>query len=462
MAQSSASMEQHQGRTTPRSSSRPKRSTTNLANLRLAPLSTKFTEDQPVNYTTAKSPYEEHNDFAFARNHSSYLQGRSAPSTPGILSRSSSRKHLGGGLSRRGSLYEDETPPYHYAGAAQAPTDQARTAVGSGQIPKAKSDAALLSPQRLSGYGVPLKRKQYMRSRTGTSTPTGRRTGNGTTEHDDDNDDWLTRTRASTHALLQEAKGQSWLATRDSSTSLARLDSDADDLDDDEGYEEMAAASSSSNAATASQQQQPNRLRIDPPSPAAMRVRSPVWGSRYGSRSGSKRTSRRGSTTAFHTPMAGPATLAGAESYFGGDGEEESFGEQMEPDFVDLPPQAQRKGGEQGVGAADETELARLTSEKSFGLGRLVDQIMGFHLFKVEEGQESTDDDDGNEMDERKERDELTDAASRVAAEAKRRREEKERLTALPPAPRDVGDEGGQGGWQDAAWLLSVASKALF
>ncbi|KAI7237763.1 hypothetical protein KC330_g3002 [Hortaea werneckii] len=460
-------MEQPRGRNTPRSSSRPKRSTTNLANLRLAPLSTKFTDDQPTNYTTAKSPYEEHNDFTFARNHSSYLQGRSAPSTPGILSRSSSRKHLGGGLSRRGSLYEDETPPYHYAGAAHAPTDQVRTDVGSGQIPKAKSDAALLSQQRLSGYGVPLRCKQYTRSRRGTSTPTGRRISNGTTENDDDdndNDDWLTRTRASTHALLQEAKGQSWLATRDSSTSLAHLDSDADDIDD-EGYEEMAAASSSNNnnnntAATTSQRQ-PNRLRIDPPSPAAMRIRSPVWGSRYGSRSGSKRTSRRGSTTAFHTPMAGPPTSAGAESYFG-DGEEELRGEQMEPDFVDLPPQkTQRKGGEQGGGggaAADENELARLTSEKSFGLGRLVDQIMGFNLFKVEEGQESTDDDD--EADER-ERDELTDAASRLAAEAKRRREEKERLTALPPAPRDVGEEG-QGGWQDAAWLLSVASKALF
>ncbi|KAI6892625.1 hypothetical protein D0869_04060 [Hortaea werneckii] len=450
-------MEQPQGRITPRSSSRPKRSTTNLANLRLAPLSTKFTDDQPTNYTTAKSPYEEHNDFTFARNHSSYLQGRSAPSTPGILSRSSSRKHLGGGLSRRGSLYEDETPPYHYAGAAQTPTDRIRTDVGSGQIPKAKSDAALLSQQRLSGYGVPLRRKQYTRSRTGTSTPTGRRTSAETAENDeDDNDDWLTRTRASTHALLQEAKGQSWLATRDSSTSLAHLDSDADDIVDDEGYEEMAAASSSGNTATTATQRHPNRLRIDPPSPAAMRVRSPVWGSRYGSRSGSKRTSRRGSTTAFHTPMAGPPTSAGAESYFGG-GDGELRGEQMEPDFVDLPPQ--RKGGEQGGGgaAADENELARLTSEKSFGLGRLVDQIMGFNLFKVEEGQESTDDD---EVDER-ERDELTDAASRLAAEAKRRREEKERLTALPPAPRDVGEEG-QGGWQDAAWLLSVASKALF
>ncbi|KAI6828922.1 hypothetical protein KC340_g8950 [Hortaea werneckii] len=459
-------MEQPQGRTTPRSSSRPKRSTTNLANLRLAPLSTKFTDDQPTNYTTAKSPYEEHNDFTFARSHSSYLQGRSAPSTPGILSRSSSRKHLGGGLSRRGSLYEDETPPYHYAGAAQTLTDQTRTDVGSGQIPKAKSDAALLNQQRLSGCGVPLRRKQYTRSRTGTSTPTGRRISNGTAEYDDDdnndNDDWLTRTRASTHALLQEAKGQSWLATRDSSTSLAHLDSDADDIDDDEGYEEMAAASSSGNTATTATQRQPNRLRIDPPSPAAMRVRSPVWGSRYGSRSGSKRTSRRGSTTAFHTPMAGPPTSAGAESYFAG-GDEESLEGQMEPDFVDLPPpKTPRKGGEQGGGgggaAADENELARLTSEKSFGLGRLVDQIMGFNLFKVEEGQESTDDDD--EVDER-ERDELTDAASRLAAEAKRRREEKERLTALPPAPRDVGEEG-QGGWQDAAWLLSVASKALF
>ncbi|TKA24725.1 hypothetical protein B0A50_05713 [Salinomyces thailandicus] len=410
------------GSSTPRSSSRSKRSTTNLSDLRLAPLSTKFTEEQSRQHTTAESPDTIIYDPSYARHHSSYLQGRSAPSTPGILSRSSSRKQLGGGLSRRSSLYDDDVT-YEYAAVSGDQTGGLRADVGSGQIPKAKSEAALAVQQRLSGQGVPLKKKQYhTRSRTGTSTPTGR------ARKDTDDEDWLTRASASTHALLQEAKGQSWLASRNSSTSLAHLDSDEDDVD--EGYEELAASAS-----------RPSKLRIDPPSPAATRMRSPVWGSRYGSRSASRRTSRRGSMSQFQpTPLAAPG-LSDVESYFGSD----ALGGQTEPDFLDFNP---------GDGA-DENEVARLTGERSFGLGGIVDRIMGFNLFKVDEGQETTEDE------EEVEKGVESDDASRMAAELKRRREEKERLTALPPAPRDAGEEG-QGGWQDAAWLLSVASKALF
>ena len=60
------------------------------------------------------------------------------------------------------------------------------------------------------------------------------------------------------------------------------------------------------------------------------------------------------------------------------------------------------------------------------------------------------------------------EARERMAAENKRKREAKEVLTNPPPPPGDdapVQDAGAAqdvGGWTDAAWLLSVASKALF
>lgn len=411
---------QSRGASTPRSPTRSKRSTTNLSNLRLAPLSTKFAEP-PQKSGTAKSPFEESPEITFSRHHPSYLQGKSAPTTPGILSRSSSRRRLDGGLSRRGSLYDDDVP-YQYASVARDQSGGLRVDVGSGQIPKAKSEAALLVHHRLSGEGVPLKKKKHhVHSRTGTISPVARR------KPKDTEDDWLTRTRASTNALLQEAKGQSWLASRDSSTSLAHLDSD----DDDEGYEEMAAMSAS-NA---------NLQPLDSTSSAvAPRVKSPMWGSRYGSRSASRRTSRRGSRTDFHTPLAWPSGHDGSADYF----DEDALAVPTEPDFVDP---------DEGDGA-DESEVAKLTDERSFGLGGIVDRLMGFNLFNVEEREETTDDeaDKGNDTEH--------EAKGRAATEAKRKLEEKERLTS-PPAPTADAEQG-DGGWQDAAWLLSVASKAMF
>lgn len=330
---------------------------------------------------------------------------------------------MGGGLSRRGSLYENEDAPYQYAAVRRDETGGVRLDVGSGQIFKAKSEAALLTQQVLPGQSVSLRKKHHTRSRTGTSTP---RTTSRAREADDD---WLTRTRASTSALLQESKGQSWLASRASSTSLAHLDSDDDD---DEGYEEMAAMSASKPALG-----RPDDIL----SPGAPRVKSPMWGSRYGSRAASRRTSRRGSMTALRTSTAGPHGGDVIAGYF----DENPLALPTEPDFVDM------EEGDTG----DESEVARLTGNRSFGLGGIVDTLMGFHLFKVEEHEETTEDEaDRTDHSE-------GGADGRMVAEAERKRKEKERLTSPPPPPGGDGEQG-EGGWSDAAWLLSVASKAMF
>ena len=145
--------------------------------------------------------------------------------------------------------------------------------------------------------------------------------------------------------------------------------------------------------------------------------------------------------TPLRTPLAGPVEEDAIAGYF----DEEPAIMITEPDFVDP---------EEGPGD-DVNEVAKLTGERSFGLVGIVDRLMGFNLFKVEEREEATEDEAerANETED--------EIQARVAAEAKRKREERERLTAMSSAPRDA-DEQAQSGWQDAAWLFSVASKALF
>ncbi|CAK3866268.1 Hypothetical predicted protein [Lecanosticta acicola] len=409
---------------TPRSRSRSKRSTTNLSDLRLAPLSTKFAEPERK---APKSTYDESAEAAFTRQHSSYLQGKSAPSTPGILSRSSSRRSLGAGLSRKSSIYDDDEADdeisYSYAAPPRTSVGAERADFGSGQIPKAKSEAAISGQQqkqnRLSGQGVPVSRRYKYGRRSGAATPRN--------EHDLQNESWLTHTGAAASALVQEDKGLSWLASRASSTSLAPPESEEDE--DDDQYEEMAALS----ASTANLQ----LASFDGGSPVSTRVSR--WGSRYGSRSVSRRTSRRTSPVGTRTPRRGDFP-----GYF--DDHRPELPEE-EAGFVD-PDKDQD----------EHKEVELLGNSNTFGLGNFVDRIMKVDIFRAEDGTDTTDDDThGDETAE--------EARKRRSLEMKRRKEEKAKLVSHPPpAPLNDGEngQGDGGGWQDAAWLLSVASKAMF
>lgn len=302
-----------------------------------------------------------------------------------------------------------------------------RREVGSGQIPKAKSEAALLLQRsKLPGQGVQLRRQvqhHHGRSSTGGTNTPRRKSQRVSVEYD-----WLTRTGATANAILQESKGQSWLASRQSGTSLTQLTDTTDE--EDEGYEEMAAMSAS------------QQLAAEELSPVSTRVSR--WGSRYGSRTASRRTSRRGSvslTTGSRTPLA-TTGQDGAADYFA-----EDATSPIEPDFVDEDEEREKH---------DEAAVAHLAENRSFGLGGIVDRLMNFNLFNVEEKEESTED----EAENIKETDE--EARARMTADSARRRAEKAKL-ANPAVPSD-GVEGAaqEGGWSDAAWLLSVASKVIF
>lgn len=384
---------------TPRSR---KRSSTNLADLRLAPLSARFAEEvvEPAGPRSApRSPYEEAKELAYNRNHPSYLQGRSAPSTPGILSRSSSRRHLGGGLSRRGSLYDDGVES-NYVSARESPEVSLYGRTNGSGMPKAKSEATLALKTRLTGHhparhsakGGVRSPDLPRRSKThGMNTPRSRSRLN--------DESWLSHATSTAHTLLQESKGHTWR----SSSSL--LETNISDEDEDEGYEELAALSTLQLPQTG------------PESPVSERAQH-RWGSRFGSRNASRRTSRRGSMTNLRTPLA---TADSAGGYF---------------DALEPAEEASSADDDHEAPSADEAELALLAQGRGAGIGGFVDRIVNFSLFDVAESEES-------------------------GVEASREGEARASAPPLPPppAPNEEGEKVGL--WEDAAWLLSIAGRAL-
>ena len=134
----------------------------------------------------------------------------------------------------------------------------------------------------------------------------------------------------------------------------------------------------------------------------------------------------------------------------------------LEPDFVEA--------GEESSG--DEEEVARLARSNT----SWIDRLIGWSLFSVEEDGEASEDEEEEErgfLPQNMTREELR---LRREVEAKRRKLEREAIVAsakLKARDKENVEEGaGAGGvqkpleeadgWQDAAWLLSVASKALF
>ena len=213
-----------------------------------------------------------------------------------------------------------------------------------------------------------------------------------------DDESWLSHATSTTHTLLQESKGHTWR----SSSSL--LETNVSDDDEDEGYEELAALSTLQLPQTG------------PESPVSERTQH-RWGSRFGSRSASRRTSRRGSVTNLRTPLATADTAGGY--------------------FDALEPAQDSDDSDDEAPSADEAELARLAQGRGSGIGGFVDRIVNFSLFDVAESEESGVESEG------------------------RQGEVRARAPPLPPppAPNEEGERVGM--WEDAAWLLSIAGRAL-
>ncbi len=116
------------------------------------------------------------------------------------------------------------------------------------------------------------------------------------------------------------------------------------------------------------------------------------------------------------------------------------------PDFVDVSEEEY----DPDQALEDELAVKRLAKGGTLGLGVWVERLMGWTLFDVEEDGEDTDADTNDENANTGESTRIEesvhfsqDSAGQTASEA------------LPPPKAE------EGGWQDAAWLLSVATKVL-
>lgn len=167
-------------------------------------------------------------------------------------------------------------------------------------------------------------------------------------------------------------------------------------------------------------------------------------GSRPMSRYGSRANSRRGSRAQLFAPLAAGG-VPNQEGYFDRrDFEQDEF--IAEPDFVD----AEEDGDEdEDEAKKDEAVVKKLARASHLGLGGLVEKMLGWSLFAVDEDGEETE---VEVIDEKGEDSEMSSRTSRLNL----RGVETPMEDKMPPLRDDE-----TGGWQDAAWLLSVATKVL-
>lgn len=372
---------------------RHNRSSTNLNHLTLAPL-------------TSRLPIADADDLPEPESHHvSYIEGRSAPTTPSILSRSSSRV----------SLKKRQAQ-------AALPKSKSSTHLTVGKQPR----------QNPTSPGGTRLRQTVTREELTISSLSAR---------DRNESDWLLRASASISTSTRESKGQAWLVSRASSTSLA---GEREDQEDE--FERTLASERENISRKASRRGSVATVDADDEfSPIANR-RSLSFGPSTGargqplSRFGSRSNSRRGSRAQLFTPGAGDR-----DGYFDhpGSANEEFI---AEPDFVDVEEEIY----ELESSKIDEDVVRKLARANSAGLGGWVEKMLGWSLFAVDEDGEDNEDTE-------QEVDESGDSSSTST-----RREyissgnTDQDITNMPP----LRDEDA-GGWQDAAWLLSVASRVL-
>ncbi|RMZ66039.1 ornithine mitochondrial [Pyrenophora seminiperda CCB06] len=427
----------------PRSSSRSRRSYPNLHNLSIAPLSAKY----PLDASVPPSPDEQ----GAVTPRTSYIVQKSAPATPGVLSL---------GQSRSTSRHRQKVP-YAYDSYFMAPGSEMREV---GDIPKANSMSMLHPGVSFADEITEVESERKRRHTRKGTAPLPLRSPGIKHHTKESNDEWFHRAGLAIAGETRDSKGQGWLVRRESSTSLV---GDGDPLDQHHVHDDRRMALLSgehiSDVDFPSYFSQRN-------SRAASRLPSRV-GSRVPSTRQSRRGSRVGSRVDLMTGLGGGFKNPSGRQSFDISELEERF---IEPDFIEADEESD----------GDEQEVARLARERGFGLGGWMDNLLGWSLFSVDEdreGSSSDDDDDVEDSNGGLRLDNITteELKLRREVEAKRRKLEREAIIAASALNRCDGDASESsrpstadesppstneeaGGWQDAAWLLSVASKALF
>ncbi|KAM3514476.1 hypothetical protein MY11210_001920 [Beauveria gryllotalpidicola] len=337
---------------------RKNRSSTNVNHLTLAPLTVKLPLNDPDSIANLSSgPVT-----------SSYLEGKSAPTTPRFLGH-----------------------------AAAIPRSRSHQRHGSESMTKSRSSTHLPGSSGSSNSRHP---------GSGASTPRRRRAAADeptlTSRHRNDSD-WMLRTGALMSSEAREYKGQAWLVSRQSSTSLAAMQRHPDE----DAFEQELA------------RERHHRRGSFAVADGDDLLSSPVY---------SRRTSR------FASRERG---AGGSDSYFSADAI-------SGPDFVNLDQKLEEL--ERDDELDDEAAIRRLMREGKALKGSWIASFIGWSLFE----------EDGEDDEEDEEEDDEEDGGR--GAQTPRHIEGVTNLPSVKlPPPKE-----GESSWNDAAWLLSLASKVLF
>lgn len=375
---------------------RKNRSSSNLNRLSLAPLTTKLPiNDSDMIYSELSIP---------TSYSTSYMQGKSAPTTPSLLARSPVRPTA---TNKKGA-------PSPYGHGAASPS-----------LAKSKS-ATNISTRPKSGTTTPGgyrrgSRKDLSRDLQPSAAPPVRV-----------DSDWLLRAGVLISSETRESKGQSWLVSRASSTSLDRLENDDNNEKDIFGRERIARENLMSSRHTSRRGSLAFLLEDD---------ESPF-------------PSRQGSGHASRSQLVTPGERATMEGYFAGQamGEDEFI---PGPDFVNLNEKLEAAGFEGDMNLDDETAVRRLVKSRHGRSHAWYANVLGWTLFAVQENDDEDDEAEGEAATDGEAEDYLseTSAADRNFELRFASLSESQRLS--PPKSDDAG-------WKDAAWLLSVASKVAW
>ncbi|KAK1639733.1 hypothetical protein BDP81DRAFT_313217 [Colletotrichum phormii] len=374
---------------------RKNRSSTNLNHLSLAP----FTSRLPLQDDDALPDH-----LTSPHHNTSYLEGKSAPTTPGLLTRS----------------------PASHARRASVP---------HADLPKSKS-ATHLTPSAAD------RKSRSRKAVSGTTSPTVRRRKDDFSIRDRNDSDWLLRTGALISNENRESKGQAWLVSRQSSTSLTGM-RDADE----EAFERELAR----------ERELTSRRSSRRGSLADLEGAASYTHSARPSRPGSRSASRVGTRSQMLTPMEREQRERHSleEGYFPRhhDGEDYIPG----PDFVNLDEQLESFDFD--TTQDDEAAVRRLVKGERAGGASWVGNILGWPLFAVEENEEESDDEDDDVDGDEFEGEADEDGGAHGLHRSWSARHFEGVISA--PEERIPPPKANEGGWQDAAWLLSVATKVL-
>ncbi|KAK0674514.1 hypothetical protein QBC41DRAFT_351756 [Cercophora samala] len=411
---------------------RKSRSSVNLNHLSLAPLTSKLPihdahdvlDDNDLTTPTSAPP---------TITSYSYLQGKSAPTTPRLLSRSPGPNNRSASVSG------------------------ARKSRSSTSLAKSKSSSHLPHNQSRAAH-----RQSSTSLHTSPTTPRHRSHPNQLKQTDRSDSDWLLRCGSIISLETRESKGQAWLSTRASSTSLAGHS--PQDVEDEAFERELAKEREELVYGSRHTSRHPSRhpsrrssVHLDGNDD---NISSPAY-SRFGSRS----HSRVGSMTPGGSSHRMTTFV---EDYFNSNGSgstplaENPDEEFAGPDFVNLDEELENYTADDvefgnGTGAEDEAYVRKLVKGSgNGGVGSWFGHVLGVKLFAVEEDdeEESDDDYDGETTDGEGSGHEMERRVSSL-----RRLEGQNMKTMVDesiPPPKE-----NEGGWHDAAWLLTVASKVL-